>query len=184
MAAKAAWVYPRVCGGAWPSGSTAVAVTGLSPRVRGSRVSLKPTNTPFRSIPACAGEPGAAQGSDAGERVYPRVCGGAYHVFHRIVIIVWRSIPACAGEPTSTSLSAMIWKVDPRVCGGAIFGRSGAELIPGLSPRVRGSHVLSSHIEPVPRSILACAGEPSDAKTTDVMSGVYPRVWRGSPLLM
>ena len=49
---------------------------GLSPRVRGNR---RPPVCEYqcqRSIPACAGEPGAAVPALATYRVYPRVCGG------------------------------------------------------------------------------------------------------------
>ena len=50
-------VYPRVCGGTWPSICSAAAAAGLSPRVRGNQdfERLLPPN--LRSIPACAGEP-------------------------------------------------------------------------------------------------------------------------------
>ena len=50
-------VYPRVYGGTWVTFEQALALDGLSPRVRGNRVgSLKEPMLP-RSIPACTGEP-------------------------------------------------------------------------------------------------------------------------------
>ena len=50
-------VYPRVCGGTIGAHSCQCAHSGLSPRVRGNhRRPLLPVR-PFRSIPACAGEP-------------------------------------------------------------------------------------------------------------------------------
>ena len=54
---RQARVYPRVCGGAVPSGWTAQTETGLSPRVRGSLVHHGEHGSPIGSIPACAGEP-------------------------------------------------------------------------------------------------------------------------------
>ena len=50
---------------------------GLSPRVRGSQHWRADFPIPCRSIPACAGEPGAAVWSLSAPQVYPRVCGGA-----------------------------------------------------------------------------------------------------------
>ncbi len=70
------------------------------------------------SIPACAGEPDAANRALNQSRVYPRVCGGATGIFCLIAlrsglsprvrgsltrikngIVADGSIPACAGEP-------------------------------------------------------------------------------------
>ena len=48
---------------------------GLSPRVRGNLRAYLKAHRVSRSIPACAGEPGAAVPELATYRVYPRVCG-------------------------------------------------------------------------------------------------------------
>ena len=50
-------VDPRVCGGATKCGAVAAAVTGRSPRVRGSLARQALPAQTVRSIPACAGEP-------------------------------------------------------------------------------------------------------------------------------
>ena len=69
-------VYPRVCGGTpnrigpWPYAS------GLSPRVRGNRLTACSINAIPGSIPACAGEPHTESSVPYLHRVYPRVCGG------------------------------------------------------------------------------------------------------------
>ena len=74
-------VYPRVCGGALAAAKEAGILTGLSPRVRGSRLRTQERRAGHLrrrgSIPACAGEPptGCRPASSGG--VYPRVCGGA-----------------------------------------------------------------------------------------------------------
>ena len=52
-----AWVYPRVCGGAFAAGVLALSRAGLSPRVRGSPVASVMVCASVGSIPACAGEP-------------------------------------------------------------------------------------------------------------------------------
>ena len=50
--------------------------------------------------------------------------------------------------------------VYPRVCGGTTSRRSGCRTTPGLSPRVRGNHVLHDFDGRRCGSIPACAGEP------------------------
>ena len=69
-------VYPRVCGGTYPSWSCATARVGLSPRVRGNPERGHRHGQEKRSIPACAGEPSTAIGPPSSCGVYPRVCGG------------------------------------------------------------------------------------------------------------
>ena len=111
-------VYPRVCGGTInferPDGS----FYGLSPRVRGNRITHHTRRHIPRSIPACAGEPYHTPHSTTHPQVYPRVCGGtAYCRVSRAWVtglsprvrgnrvlsgessLGHRSIPACAGEP-------------------------------------------------------------------------------------
>ena len=70
------WVYPRVCGGTEAIQVAAMAVAGLSPRVRGNQVSGRGRRRRYRSIPACAGEPGHRLRTGTLCTVYPRVCGG------------------------------------------------------------------------------------------------------------
>ena len=54
------WVYPRVCGGTSSRAAPNGGMTGLSPRVRGNRIGPHERLALAGSIPACAGEPGAA----------------------------------------------------------------------------------------------------------------------------
>ena len=72
------WVYPRVCGGTLAGWAMASPVTGLSPRVRGNRLSQLETYEVERSIPACAGEPKECFAEAQATAVYPRVCGGTF----------------------------------------------------------------------------------------------------------
>ncbi len=111
-------VYPRVCGGTRLASAGRAPAGGLSPRVRGNRLSHHRFIAAVRSIPACAGEPGPEQAGPGQRGVYPRVCGGT----NRPASPVWKrrglsprvrgnraadcrgdgtagSIPACAGEP-------------------------------------------------------------------------------------
>ena len=151
-------VYPRVCGGAAVMKSESEPVPGLSPRVRGSPLTLLVAVHQIGSIPACAGEPGYAYENACTRRVYPRVCGGAgstndlserrkglsprvrgSRYCEALGDTSQGSIPACAGEPCRTRRRPPASRVYPRVCGGAMLTSEGCEHAQGLSPRVRGS---------------------------------------------
>ena len=69
--------YPRACGGAICAISGRYFERGLSPRLRGSRVTLAAAARTPGPIPAPAGEPGQAIVDRARRRAYPRACGGA-----------------------------------------------------------------------------------------------------------
>jgi len=116
--ATALGVYPRVCGGALSDSSGHLNHSGLSPRVRGSRLLVVGKGLGQGSIPACAGEPRRIARMAACSWVYPRVCGGAGAPFSFRIMNSGLSprvrgsllflgdvdrgggsIPACAGEP-------------------------------------------------------------------------------------
>ena len=71
-------VYPRVCGGTVLMFWRRRPQKGLSPRVRGNRAGGRGRSRGGGSIPACAGEPGAAIHLVGTVGVYPRVCGGTF----------------------------------------------------------------------------------------------------------
>ena len=70
-------VYPRVCGEAMATGQNTAVISGLSPRVRGSRKVVFVNVLRIGSIPACAGKPWRRSRRRRTSRVYPRVCGEA-----------------------------------------------------------------------------------------------------------
>ena len=130
-------VYPRVCGGTGATGWDEVSALGLSPRVRGNRITESMLIQLGGSIPACAGEPHTAHLASQEQPVYPRVCGGTtdddwlrwtYQGLSPRVRgnlgSVWvpvyapGSIPACAGEPACGGSGTSSPRVYPRVCGG------------------------------------------------------------------
>ena len=172
-------VYPRVCGGTskprlpWPR------ARGLSPRVRGNRLRLPSFWLPYRSIPACAGEPYGDTDVLLHDEVYPRVCGGTICIGgmrtrgdglsprvrgnHRRDTgrgLTRRSIPACAGEPSARYRPRTHSEVYPRVCGGTFDMPLCPAFSKGLSPRVRGNPRPWYGLSSLRRSIPACAGEP------------------------
>ena len=50
-------VYPRACGGTVEPPGPTLSEAGLSPRLRGNQLAVRPSGAPRRSIPALAGEP-------------------------------------------------------------------------------------------------------------------------------
>ena len=192
-------VYPRVCGGTGRGNDDGGAGGGLSPRVRGNLVLLGVYLIGMWSIPACAGEPCSTLTHRSDWGVYPRVCGGTPREWvsrsttgglsprvrgnPSVALKVAQcrgSIPACAGEPVPAVPAALVSGVYPRVCGGtADCGfRNGVKK--GLSPRVRGNHLPAGLLYARPRSIPACAGEPSSPPCCGPDIWVYPRVCGGT----
>ena len=172
---------------------------GLSPHVRGNRISRRPKAGCMGSIPACAGEPRAPGPMPRWCQVYPRMCGGTVpdgdsarrgrglspHVRgnpipHLRCRHCPRSIPACAGEPDRRPASGRQRPVYPRMCGGTGPARSGGADVWGLSPHVRGNPTgLELHGEGL-RSIPACAGEPPPTCCAPGTAWVYPRMCGGT----
>ena len=192
-------VYPRVCGGTQHPRPSNNDIHGLSPRVRGNLVSRGHVVGWIRSIPACAGEPKCRCANWSASGVYPRVCGGTRRpgraLGHRLglsprvrgnhdrLVERWRdegSIPACAGEPLSCWPWVSRCTVYPRVCGGTEPTDEGAEIVMGLSPRVRGNLQLPDKGVVLWGSIPACAGEPSVLAQGAGDQPVYPRVCGGT----
>ena len=134
-------VYPRLCGGTPGPARKDVAMSGLSPPVRGNLYAIADHPEKQRSIPACAGEPPPPYSGGVITTVYPRLCGGTGGelidegdglglsppvrgnpgVDHKN-IGAWGSIPACAGEPRQSSGAGGSGGVYPRLCGGTVHG--------------------------------------------------------------
>ena len=152
------WVYPRVYGGTMATPAFRMRSAGLSPRVRGNLISLKWTDKPNGSIPACTGEPSWRRRRARPRRVYPRVYGGTVreqetgaeipglsprvrgnHGHAGVSDAVGGSIPACTGEPPAPSCIRIFNWVYPRVYGGTLSAYRNLAPIAGLSPRVRGN---------------------------------------------
>ena len=92
-----------------------------------------------------------------------------------------RSIPACAGQPTAMRPSACTTTVYPRVCGATHLHPHQPLAGEGLSPRVRGNHILYDVESIGVGSIPACAGQPPVESGVDGGLKVYPRVCGATP---
>ena len=171
-----------------------------SPRGRGSQSTEPDRFVRVRSIPAWAGEPGAAALGAFLGGVHLRVGGGALHTPHRLnqssgpsprgrgsrsAGAPWRarhrSIPAWAGEPVAMSCRHDRRMVHPRVGGGANGTRHQALDLCGPSPRGRGSRTRTLSPGTSSWPIPAWAGEPLPSRTRGRNSPVHPRVGGGAP---
>ena len=173
-------VYPRASGGTAPIPSSPSHGGGLSPRERGNRDADDGAAEVVRSIPARAGEPGAASGVAKTGQVYPRASGGTGRGIGRSedgsglsprergnqpflapALGDVRSIPARAGEPPY-----------------AVHRPRHGE---GLSPRERGN--LPYRCRLLPRILVyprASGGNPRGRPLLHGVAAVYPRASGGT----
>ena len=90
------------------------------------------------------------------------------------------SIPAHAGEPRAYPCTPGVTRVYPRACGGTKQGSVVGDLGDGLSPRMRGNHLMAIYAHQTVGSIPAHAGEPEHFEAKGYHVGVYPRACGGT----
>ena len=175
---------------------------GLSPHVRGNLQQGHAEVVGLGSIPARAGEPHPTPQTTWSDWVYPRTCGGTFcnlyflywkqglspHVRgnqadHLRVVRPFGSIPARAGEPSGSTGPGWRYRVYPRTCGGTAERFPAAFTRSGLSPHVRGNHLLHCAERHCLGSIPARAGEPTCRSRRRSTNGVYPRTCGGTETL-
>ena len=183
-----------------PMVARARAGTGLSPRLRGSRLTPDMMQIMDGSIPASAGEPGHAIQAVQKNRVYPRVCGGASSSSWKTLMLsglsprlrgsqlvrlhdfeIFRSIPASAGEPGRGQTSRDGQPVYPRVCGGAKHmddKRRRMRVYPRVCGGAGSSSTTSATLGVYPR---VCGGASIGSAPLTAGSGLSPRL-RGAPV--
>jgi len=174
---------------------------GLSPHARGNPLLSLPPLSPFRPIPACAGEPSQTPKPRAGFWAYPRMRGGTQCRAEAVAADgglsphargnplrstctaqKWGPIPACAGEPCKCQ-SLRTWaRAYPRMRGGTRAKAPIKRMLLGLSPHARGNPArLTSGLffaGPIP----ACAGEPCSFCEAGFSGGAYPRMRGGTKI--
>ena len=188
-------VHPRVCGERRFMLASKSPPVGSSPRVRGTANSRRGGSASGRFIPACAGNGSARSLSMGVPTVHPRVCGersvgcsarmksagssprvrGTVS-FQVSIDEALRFIPACAGNGGGPSGAAERGSVHPRVCGERHARTTGANLMPGSSPRVRGTAYVANDGRYWRRFIPACAGNGTTSAIQLEISTVHPRV--------
>ncbi len=192
-------VYPRPCGGNCPFAPIVLATHGLSPPMRGKLTLPASSRRYAGSIPAHAGETGAACAICNPSRVYPRPCGGNNGLSPRLSQVRGLSppmrgklvtqvggyaragsIPAHAGETRVRSRPPSAAGVYPRPCGGNMTAPTQPSLLLGLSPPMRGKLVMGGPLILITRSIPAHAGETPCRVVRLSPTAVYPRPCGGN----
>ena len=154
-----------------------IAVTGSSPRVRGTRCGPTVGCRRGRFIPARAGNSPPIVGQSLIPTVHPRACGELGCIGtprHRILgssprvrgtrppgqrsSAQRRFIPARAGNSEPQAQTGKGWPVHPRACGELASRSNAAPSITGSSPRVRGTRHLQGDNRHRGRFIPARAG--------------------------
>ena len=146
------------------------------------------------SIPASAGQPVDNLGMSLDAGVYPRECGATSQALKGRVgnsglsprvrgnpcgTARWwayrRSIPASAGQPPIALSHSRLNQVYPRECGATLLNRDFSNDLTGLSPRVRGNHLMIGTPLDYIGSIPASAGQPLRGPRRPAGMEVYPR---------
>ena len=188
-------VHPRVCGEHAGSLTALVAVSGSSPRVRGTHPRSAQPARPHRFIPACAGNTMVLPEQVPPTSVHPRVCGehvrpnpdksGRYGSSPRVrgtprnprtLRAQYRFIPACAGNTAECQSRQGSNPVHPRVCGEHNRMAPNPPPSTGSSPRVRGTRLGGWRHRRPSRFIPACAGNTKACRRIGTPTPVHPRV--------
>ena len=154
--------HPRVCGEHCRFHVQGHVFEGSSPRMRGTHGSCRWLPISVGIIPAYAGNTLPIKLTECPKRDHPRVCGEHICSGSYVITVPGSSprmrgtrssrtvgdgipgiIPAYAGN-THAVRSALRFSQDhPRVCGEHAFGTSAVMLLPGSSPRMRGTLIYT-----------------------------------------
>ncbi len=188
-------VHPRVCGERIFFSAGLDALSGSSPRVRGTPPRYHGGGIAGRFIPACAGNASKARHLECLLPVHPRVCGERAREHNKSTIITGSSprvrgthdaherrrttsrfIPACAGNAMRAGMCSASPAVHPRVCGERPSSPDKRYSFAGSSPRVRGTpRERPADSRPI-RFIPACAGNAIRPDSAAPPGTVHPRV--------
>ena len=188
-------VHPRVRGEQGKSIDTTAAVTGSSPRARGTDHPSCRIAFGRRFIPACAGNSSQTKFTSSACPVHPRVRGEQGDVDRRVVAVAGSSprargtggqvlgraaggrfIPACAGNRRRVAAWSTAATVHPRVRGEQGTAQMIVGLFVGSSPRARGTGPARPGRRAGCRFIPACAGNSAATTSTACTTPVHPRV--------
>jgi len=172
-----------VCGEQRWTPTKTPAMSGSSPRVRGTVARRLVFLECRRFIPACAGNRGPSRVVEIYLSVHPRVCGeqrqrprGATCSIGSSPRVrgtgsnslrgttIMRFIPACAGNSRIACLTRATRSVHPRVCGEQKPVALMEWCLGGSSPRVRGTENKTLIRAMIRRFIPACAGNRRPAR--------------------
>ena len=175
-------VHPRACGEHATAAEILSAVTGSSPRMRGTLELLDRVRLLFRFIPAHAGNTRRGSASRTSISVHPRACGehgylrprngsnnGSSPRMRGTLLRRHaqgagdRFIPAHAGNTLGTRPRTAHTTVHPRACGEHQNHRQHDPVLTGSSPRMRGTLATTPPSRVMERFIPAHAGNTRHA---------------------
>ena len=175
--------------------SASFAISGSSPRMRGTRQPFDRRCADQRFIPAYAGNAKSDKRRITEFTVHPRVCGErtAHQKFTMrsfgssprmrgtqkggfIKSTLFRFIPAYAGNADRISPARRTSAVHPRVCGERLRTNAVQNHRAGSSPRMRGTQDNWTDEGELPRFIPAYAGNASTLSVRLSTEAVHPRV--------
>ena len=134
------WDHPRVCGEHWLIAFASAAISGSSPRMRGTRDSVDCRDCTSGIIPAYAGNTCLLRRRPRHQRDHPRVCGE-----HRIVRVrvtaVAGSSPRMRGTLHVVTITQDRGGIIPAYAGNT-WCRSAVARCPWDHPRVCGEHLI------------------------------------------
>ncbi len=187
-------VHPRACGEHLLTNLPPVALTGSSPRMRGTPFPRVRPAVPGRFIPAHAGNTSRSVSVIPAASVHPRACGE--HNGHGLreaekggssprmrgtrtrrnrQYSHHRFIPAHAGNTARQRFRGSQPAVHPRACGEHCVSVATHDVTSGSSPRMRGTHKRLHGFDVTLRFIPAHAGNTIQNVTLHVESTVHPR---------
>ena len=188
-------VHPRVCGEHSRGLTRVISRSGSSPRMRGTRISIRRSRRSSRFIPAYAGNTGCRRNSPPRCPVHPRVCGEHFlepfvercpdgssprmrgtHKSRVRLEAVARFIPAYAGNTDDVAGRGRILEVHPRVCGEHPGRNVVSHPCNGSSPRMRGTPRALVPDGGWTRFIPAYAGNTTITPAAHSQTSVHPRV--------
>ncbi len=188
-------VHPRVRGEQFRGRSAQQPGRGSSPRARGTVFDSATGHDRHRFIPACAGNRCVPIVVTSGKPVHPRVRGEQISSMLSLrerygssprargtgspyggLSVPTRFIPACAGNSWCRRPRPPTVPVHPRVRGEQMAMPASLPIMPGSSPRARGTGNVQRSDVPRHRFIPACAGNSRTQDCCRSVSSVHPRV--------
>ena len=189
------WDHPRVCGEHWLIAFASAAISGSSPRMRGTRDSVDCRDCTSGIIPAYAGNTCLLRRRPRHQRDHPRVCGehacgddGHARIqgssprmrgtrrMETSAITRTGIIPAYAGNTTGASKTAAEAGDHPRVCGEHMDFPHLQNATAGSSPRMRGTLSLARQCARTRGIIPAYAGNTKRKRVRRTINRDHPRV--------
>ena len=133
------WDHPRVCGEHWLIAFASAAISGSSPRMRGTPTCAENHVHICGIIPAYAGNTGRCSRRRRCSWDHPRVCG-EHSMYPSILRDEWGSSPRMRGTHVYKTVGGVLCGIIPAYAGNTPLIMIKWWTCLGSSPRMRGTH--------------------------------------------